>query len=74
MLQPADKVYSLAETFDNFDVKGAAQDASPSLIFGTSSSSSISASLSVIELMSNCKDHDQLCILCIIAADNVYLL
>ena len=44
---------SLAETFDSFEVKGAAQEASPSLIFGTSSSSSIEASLSVIEARSN---------------------
>lgn len=39
---------ALAETLDSLDVNGAAQDASPSLIFGTSSSPSISAILSVI--------------------------
>ena len=38
----------LAETFDSLDVKGAAQDASPNLIFGTSPSSSASARASVI--------------------------
>ena len=43
----------LAETFDNLEVKGAAQEASPNLILGTSSSSSISASLSVIDAKSN---------------------
>jgi hypothetical protein len=34
----------LAETLDSFDVKGAAHEASPSLILGGSFSSSISAS------------------------------
>ena len=43
----------LAETWDSFEVKGAAQDASPSLILGTSSSPSMSASLSVIDPKSN---------------------
>ena len=43
----------LALTFDSFEVNGAAHEASPSLIFGTSSSASISASLSVIEARSN---------------------
>lgn len=42
-----------AETLANLDVKGAAQDASPSLILGGSFSSSISAILSVIEARSN---------------------
>lgn len=44
---------SPAATFASFEVKGAAQDASPSLIFGGSFSSSISAILSVSELRSN---------------------
>ena len=43
----------LADTWDSFEVKGAAQDASPSFIFGTSSSESISVILSVIEARSN---------------------
>jgi hypothetical protein len=44
---------SLAETLDSFDVNGAAQDASPNLIFGTSSSPSMSASAFVIVPISN---------------------
>lgn len=47
------KRYVLADTWDNLEVKGAAQEASPSLIFGTSSSPSISAIFSVIEFKSN---------------------
>lgn len=39
---------SLADTLDSLDVKGAAHEASPSLILGTSLSSSASASASVI--------------------------
>lgn len=41
-------------TLDNLEVNGAAHDASPSLIFGTSSSESISAKLFVIESRLNC--------------------
>jgi hypothetical protein len=47
------QIDSLAETLDSFDVNGAAQDASPSLIFGTSSSPSISARALVMLLRSN---------------------
>ena len=47
--------HSLAETLDSFDVNGAAHEASPNLIFGTSSSPSISANLSVMDARSNCR-------------------
>lgn len=43
----------LAETLDNLEVKGAAQEASPNLIWGTSWSSSNSESLDVIVVISN---------------------
>ena len=39
----------LAATCPSFEVKGAAHEASPSLILGTSSSPSISANFSVID-------------------------
>lgn len=45
----------LAETFDNFEVNGAAHDASPNLIFGGSFSSSRSAIAFVMPAMSNWK-------------------
>jgi hypothetical protein len=44
---------SLAETLDSFDVNGAAQDASPNLILGTSSSPSMSAREFVMVVRSN---------------------
>lgn len=48
-----------ADTLDNFEVNGAAHDASPSLIFGGSFSSSMSAIALVIAPKSNYKKPSQ---------------
>lgn len=50
----------LATTFDNFEVNGAATEASPNLIWGTSWSSSILASWSVMDETSNCRTGQQI--------------
>ena len=46
-------IYSLLLTLEGFDVNGSTQDASPSLILGTSPSSSMPASVLVIVSISN---------------------
>ena len=46
-------IYSLLLTLESFDVNGAAQNVSPSLILGTPPSSSMPAIVSVIVSISN---------------------